>query len=494
MLLPLTLVVPLLWHDIAQAALLPSVLAPTGLAVLALGGAAFALGARYLRPGYSLEPNRWGLVVGLAAVGIYFYGSVQSVTTLHWIAGGLLYFGAIIYIGGPYFAVVALPAVAAALAVASGLAQDLLVEVPLGIGLMTYMLATFRLDRSNPVTCAHCEEHIGDDSPYCTSCGRRLAPPSVRLGRAKVGTVLLTSLVILMLAMAQPVAFNVTQSGINYTTYSAAGMQVQPLINALPPGWKVANMTETSNSAGTAMAYDLASARSNVSLLITLSASPYYTPSIVPGNFSKASPAGDVEVSDQSLTKYGLTTNGSADFTGLAWSAPLSYLSGGQVSTGLLSFLTAEPTVAYNTNGGRDLVAISSSVLGRVSAPQLWSLPLVSIGSYILEYDTYIVPSLGLIGVLLFVGSLRGRELRDSRVVDNTFGLSSEEFSLYAALARAAPLQTGAEYEAAAVKRGAWGRKDFCQELGRLERLALMSSHVSVRGGIPRLLWKCELA
>ena len=79
-------------------------------------------------------------------------------------------------------------------------------------------------------------------------------------------------------------------------------------------------------------------------------------------------------------------------------------------------------------------------------------------------------------------------------MVDNTFGLSGEEFSLYAALAAATPLQTGAKYEATAVKKGVWSGSDFCQELGRLERLSLMSSHVRVRGGVPRLLWRCELA
>jgi len=242
------------------------------------------------------------------------------------------------------------------------------------------------------------------------------------------------------------------------------------------------------------MSYSLASEHSNVSLLVSLSANSYYTPSIVPGNFSKASPVGSAELNNQSLTKYELTQGDSPSFTGLIWSTPISYLSGGRVSTGLLSFLAAEPTAAYNANEGSDLLAISSSVIDRISVPQLWNLPLVSIGSYILEYDAYVIPSVGVVGVLLFVGSLRGRELRDSRVVDNTFGLSSEEFSLYATLARAAPLRTGAVYEAAAVRKGVWKRTDFCQELGRLERLALMSSHVRVRGGIPRLLWKCELA
>jgi hypothetical protein len=104
------------------------------------------------------------------------------------------------------------------------------------------------------------------------------------------------------------------------------------------------------------------------------------------------------------------------------------------------------------------------------------------------------VPSIGLIAVVLFVGSLRGHELRESRVVDNTFGLSTEEFSLYAVLAGAAPLQTGGEYEAAAVKKGVWKGEGFSWELGRLERLSLMSRHVRVRGGVPRLLWRCELA
>jgi hypothetical protein len=493
LLLPLTLVVPLLWHDLVPGTL-SSAIAPTGLATLALGGAAFAFGARYFRPGYSLESNRWGLVLGLAAISVYFLGSVRSTADLHWAAGGLLYLGAVIYVGGPFFAVVALPAVAAVVAVASGLAQDMFVEVPLSVALMTYVAATFRLDPSRGAMCAHCEEQIGKGSSYCSSCSRRLSLPSVRLGRAKLGHVVLTSLVIVMLALAQPVAFNVTQSGINYTTYTVGGIRVQPLINTLPPGWHVANSTQSSSAAGTSMSYVLASARSSVALLVSLSATPDYAPSIIPGNFSKASIVGNVVVGTQSLTKYGLTTNSSASYTGLVWSAPISYLSGGQVSTGLLSFLAAEPTPAYTASRGVDLVAISSSVLTRLGAPQLWSLPLVGIGSYILEYDSYIIPSIGPIAVLLFVGSLRGRELRESRVVDGTFALSSAEFSLYATLARAAPLQTGAEYEATAVSMGVWNRSDFCTELGRLERLGLMKSHVRVRGGIPRLLWKCELA
>ena len=453
---------------------------------------------RYFRPGFSLEPNRWGLVVGLAAIGVYLFGSVRSVESLHWVAGGLLYLGAIVYVGGPYFAVVAFPALAATLAVAAGLAQDMLVAVPLGAVLVTYVAATFRTEQPDPheraLACLHLERHIGIGSPYCPSCGQRLALPTVRLRRAKVGTVLLASLAILALTIAQPVAFNVTQSGINYSTYTVAGTHVQPLIVGLPQGWKVANVTHTASPLGTSMAYSLSSAQSNASLTITLSANPYQAPPIVPEGFPKASPAGNVKVGDQSMVRYGLSTNSSADFTGLAWSAPLSYLSGGRVSTGVFSFLVAEPTGTYNATRGHDLVAISSSVLQRLGAPQLWSLPLASIGSYILEYDAYIIPSLGLIAVVLFVGSLRGRELRDSRVVDNTFGLSGEEFSLYAALAAATPLQTGAKYEATAVKKGVWSGSDFCQELGRLERLSLMSSHVRVRGGVPRLLWRCELA
>jgi hypothetical protein len=491
LLLPLTLVVPLLWRDLVPGTL-SAALAPTGLAALALGVAGFALGARYFRPGYSVESNRWGLVVGLAAIGVYFLGSVRSLTTLHWAAGGLLYLGAVLYLGGPYFAVVALPAVAAVVAVASGLAQDLLVEVPLGVALATYIAATFRLDPSRATACAHCEEQAGMGSSYCSSCSRSLSPPSVRLGRARLGTVLVTSLAILVLALAQPVAFNVTQSGINYTTYTIGGIHVQPFIDTLPKGWKLANTTQSSSPAGTSMRFDLASARSNASLLVSLSATPYYAPPIVPGNFSEAI-VGNVTVGSQSLTKYGLTTNSSASWTGLAWSTPISYLSGGRVSTGLLSFMATEPTSAYNTTGGVDLATISSSVLTRLGAPELWSLPLVGIGSYILEYASYIIPSIGLIAVLLFVGSLRGRELRDARVVDNSFGLSSAEFSLYATLARMTSLQTGADCEAAAAKKGVWNLSDFCAELRRLESLGLMSSHVRVRGGVPRLLWKCEL-
>jgi|GEM_PF-4136385 len=493
LLLPLTLVVPLLWHELAPGTL-STVLTPTGPLALALGGAAFAAGVRYFRPGYSLEPSRWGLVVGLAAIGVYFFGSVRSMTSLHWAAGGLLYLGAVIYLGGPYFAVVALPAVAAVIAAASGLSQELLVEVPLGVALVTYIAATFRLDPSRAAPCAHCEEQMSKGSSYCSSCSRRLSLPSVRLGRTRLGTVLLTSLAILLLALAQPVALNVTQSGINYTTYTVGGIQVQPLISALPPGWRVANTSQSSSSAGTSMTYDLASARSSVFLLVSLSATPYSVSSVVPGNFSKASFAGSVVVDNQSLTEYGLTTNSSASFTGLTWSAPLSYLSGGRVSTGLFSFIASEQTPVYNENGGIDLTTISSSVLARLGAPQLWDLPLVSIGSYILEYDSYIIPSIGLIAILLFVGSLRGRELRDSRVVDGTFGLSSAEFSLFATLAKEAALQTGAEYEAAALRKGFWNRGDFCTELGRLERLGLMKSHVRVRAGVPRLLWNCELA
>ena len=102
--------------------------------------------------------------------------------------------------------------------------------------------------------------------------------------------------------------------------------------------------------------------------------------------------------------------------------------------------------------------------------------------------------SVSLIAVLLFVGSLRGRELRDSRVVDNSFGLSTEEFSLFATLARVSGLQPGARFEAAAVAKRVWNEGDFCIELERLGRLGLMSSHVRVRGGVPRLFWKCELA
>ena len=116
LLLPLILVVPLLWREIASGSFLPGVVSPAGLAALVLGGAALALGARYFIPGYSIEPNRWGLVVGLAGVVVYFFGSVRSEVTLHWLGGGLLYLGAVVYVGGPYFAVVALPAVAATLA------------------------------------------------------------------------------------------------------------------------------------------------------------------------------------------------------------------------------------------------------------------------------------------------------------------------------------------------------------------------------------------
>jgi hypothetical protein len=497
LLLPFTLVVPLLWRDYLPATLLPRVLTATGVAALALGGVAFALGWRYFRPGYSVEPNRWGLVVGLAAMGTYFLGSVRSMVGLHWAAGGLLYLAAVIYLGGPYFAVVALPAVAAALVVVTGRAQDLLVEVPLAALLVAYIAATFRLDSPDSErtrTCAHLGRRAGIGSSYCPSCGLRLGLPSVRLGRAKVGTVLLTALAILMLALAQPVAFNVTQSGVNYTTYTAAGIHVQPFIGSLPSGWKVANVTHTTSPLGTSMAYDLSSARSNASLLVVLSSTTYHPASAVPGNFSKANPVGDVQVGGQSLVKYGLTTNGSADFTGLAFSAPLSYLSGGRVSTGVFSFLAAEPAVAYNASRGQDLVAISSSVIQRLGAPQLWSLPLATVGSNILQYDAYLIPSVALIAVVLFVGSLRGRELRDSRVVDNSFGLSTGEFSLFAVLANEAPLRTGAEYEAAAVKKGVWEGGDFSRELLRLERLSLMSMHVRVRGGVPRLLWKCELA
>ena len=431
--LPLALVIPLLWRDFSPGGLLPRIISPEGLAALALGGAAFALGVRYFRPGYSVEPNRWGLVVGLAAIGVYFLGSVRSDATLHWTAGGLIYLGGVIYIGGPYFAVVTLPAMAAALAVASGFAQDTVVEAPLVVLLTTYIAATFRLgpsvSRDWAVACAHCADHTGSAS-YCVSCGRSLSQSSVRLTRGKAGPLLLASLVILMLAFAQPVAFNVTQSGINYTTYSTAGIQVQPLVNALPPGWRVANTTTATSPAETSMSYELASARSSVSLLVTLSDTTYKSPSIVPANFSHASPAGSVVVDNQTLTQYGLTTNGSASFTGLVWSAPISYLSGGRVSTGVLSFLAAEPTTTYNANGGHDLAAISSSLLDRVGTPQFWSIPLATIGSYTLEYDTYIIPSVSLIVVLLFVGSLRARELRDNRVVDNSFGLSTQEFSL----------------------------------------------------------------
>jgi hypothetical protein len=138
-------------------------------------------------------------------------------------------------------------------------------------------------------------------------------------------------------------------------------------------------------------------------------------------------------------------------------------------------------------------VAITSSLLDRVSAPQVWNVYLANIGSYILKYSSYTIPSAGVAGLLLAVGALRGRELGDSRVVDNAFGLSREEFSLYAILTREAPFQTAADYEAAATRKGLkWN--DFYGELGKLERLGLMSSHVRVRGGTPRLLWKCELA
>jgi hypothetical protein len=128
-----------------------------------------------------------------------------------------------------------------------------------------------------------------------------------------------------------------------------------------------------------------------------------------------------------------------------------------------------------------------------VSAPQVWNVYLANVGSYMLKYSSYTIPSVGVAGLLLAVGALRGRELGDSRVVDNAFGLSREEFTLYATLTREAPLQTAAAYEAAAIRKGVrWN--DFYGEIGKLERLGLMSSHVCVRGGVPRLLWKCELA
>jgi len=494
LLLPLTLVVPLLWHDLGQTTLLPRVLSPEGLATLVIGVVAFALGARYFRPGYSLEPNNWGVVVGLAAMGVYFYGSVQSVPTLHWAAGGLLYLGAIVYLGGPDFAAVALPAVGAILAVFSGLARNFVVGVALWIVLVTYMAATFRLlspgERAAP--CAHCDERLTSGSLYCFSCGRGLALPSVRLGRAKVGKVLLTSGVLLILAVAQPAALDVTHSGINYTIYSAAGEQVQPLITSPPPGWRVTNETASSAPTQTSTAYDLTSAHSDASLLVTLWVPPFGPPRILPG--LNTSLAGSVELGNQSLAKYRVT-NGSASLTELAWSAPVSYLSGATVSTGTLSFVAAEPTAAYNATAGKDLLAISSSVVNMASTVQIWGFALVTVGSYILQYGSFIIPSMSLIAVLLFVGRLRGLELRDSRVVDTTFGLSSEEFSLYAALVREPPLETGAEYEAAAARKGVWdGGGDFCQELGRLERLGLISTRVRVRGGAPTLLWKCELA
>jgi len=497
LLLPLTLAVPLLWRDVIPAALLPRLLTPQALAALALGWAAFALALRYFRPGYSVEPNRWGLVVGLAAVGIYFLGSVRSEPTLHWAAGGLLYLGGALYLGGPYFAVVTLPAAFATTAAASGVLRDTFVEVPLLAVLALYIAATFRLDRglsrAGVEPCPHLSEHA-DGTPYCAYCGKMLTAPRVAIGRAKLGPLLLASLLILALAVAQPVAFSVTRSGISYTTYTAAGIHPQPLIESLPPGWKVANTTAGTSAAGTAVSYDLASARSNVSLLVTLSTTTYHSPSIVPANFSKATPTGSVQVDNQTLTEYGLTSNGSAGYTGLVWSAPVSYLSGGRVSTGMLSFLAAQPTATYNATGGKDLATISSSLLHRVGPPQSWSLPLAIVGSPVLQYSPYIFPSVALIAVVLFVGSLRGRELRDSKVVDNSFGLTSYEFSLFATLARARGLNTGAELEAAVEKKGIWHGGDFGAELSRLERLALMSGHVRVRGGVPRLLWRCELA
>jgi len=497
LLLPLALVVPLLWRDLAPGALLPRIISPEGLAAIALGGLAFGLGLRYFRPGYAVEANRWGLVVGLAAIGVYFYGSVRSDSTLHWVGGGLLYVGAVLYVGGPYFAAATLPAVGAAVATLSGLAEDLVVEVPLAVILAVYIAATFRLDpaasRGWTQACPHHASHPSS-SPYCASCGRMLTYPAVRLGRAKLGPMFLASMLIVTLAVAQPVAFNVTRSGISYTTYTAAGIQVQPLIAALPPGWEVTNSTKGTSLAGTAVTYDLASARSNASLLVTLSTTTYHSPSILPANFSKATPSGSVQVDNQTLSEYGLTTNGSGSYTGLVWSGPMSYLAGGRVSTGLMSFLAAEPTAAYQANDGKDLASISASLLARVGGPQAWSIPLATVGSYVLDYSQYIVPSIALIAVLLFVGSLRGRELRDSRVVDNSFGLTSDEFSLFATLARARGLRTGSELEAIASSKGLWTAGDFCDELSRLERLGLMGSYIRVRGAVPRLFWKCELA
>ena len=486
-LLPLTLVVPLLWKDLASEGAGKALLSPFALAFAAAGAVALVAGWRRFLPGYSIEPDRWGLVVGLGGVGLYLAGSAGSLSSLHWAGAGALYFGGVLYLGGRYASLVVIPAVLAALGAATSVVQDPLVGAPLGLFLVLYSGVALRTSAvADPgAACAHCEEHSGKLEAFCSYCGSVLSVPAVRLSRRKVAVVLLAALAIAVAGQVQLVTLKASPSGVSYATYSTTGAQAQPLILSLPSGWKqvTANLTTAPGVEGI---YMLENSDSNASLLVTLST--YGIPLTSQGNVTQVSFA-----ANESMARYGVQTRAPAPLEGFAYSTPISFLSGGQVTSGAISVLATEPRTVYRATGGADLMPLASGLVAGLEGPLFWSFGLSTVGTYLFQYDSYAVPSLGLVCILIFVAALRGRELREGRVVDSAFGLSEKEFSLYATLSRARPLQTGAALDTAVSAKGVAMVGDLCHELKKMERLGLMKSHVRVQGRIPRLLWSCEL-
>ena len=346
LLLPLALVVPLLWHDVGASVLLPRVLSLEGLAALALGGAAFVLGARYFRPGYSVEPNRWGLVVGLAAIGIYFLGSVRSdddppldggrapLSGRGHLHRGSLLRGRDLPCGrrGPRRRL-GVRAGHAGRGPAGRLARDLhRRHLPIG---------SFHLSgsgRLRPLRRAH-----GKRRPVLRLL-RQEPRPALGEADAREGG-----------AAAPGVAGHIHArfGAASRVQRDAVRDKLHDLLhhgdtgpapgNALPPGWRVANTTSATSAAETSMSYDLASARSSVSLLVTLSDTPYNYAFDRARELLQGLPDGHRGGGQPDA--YGVRADEQrvGQLHRAVWSAPISYLSGGRVSTGSSASLRRSP-------------------------------------------------------------------------------------------------------------------------------------------------------
>lgn len=468
---------------------------PVSWLLIAMVPVSLYVGTKYYRPVLERVTTRSGTAVLLCSLGAYAGGSYFGYPELHLVGLAGMYLGFVVMLGGrthflpvavsllPVLALV-LPAIAPGLgAVAVQLASLALVSV--------FLLSRRKGSIQSSDQCEYCLSYERRGSSFCLYCGRPLSGGSLQIPRSMLTTGAVVSIVLIILASISVPVITVSGTGVNYTTAGFAG--VQPGIPIPASGaWALGSVSPHALGSVKAFVYPMNGAGENLTFWEIVTSNPVSTTqlsTILPG-FRLLFPRGTSGNASLPVFTWTYENRSFTGFYGASAATVLSNVTKSQVSIAYLVGLEGQVPEAGGSSLAKQVVPV---VDDRLSNAQEYGF-LVSAGLYPETIGVYLQGA-GSVAVLLGVlGLTRGRALRASRIMENTEGLTRNDFELYARLSGSGGEGTGQEIlEKVNSRFGITSWRGLLAKLERFRELGLIETRLRVCRGVPSLKWVCEV-
>ena len=461
--------------------------APLMVASALLSAVLFALAYLTLSPWLTVGRNtKFGASATAGAMALYLFGSFEGSSMMHWLAIVLIYPSLVLLLGGRAFALSVLPS-----ALVLGLVPFVAPEAPVGLaiaysaGILSAGSLLFHRARNRdiPEDCERCASYRDEGRSFCLFCGKCLSWISVGLrGRRLVALAAFTIILALAFQISlSAVAFG--PSGLQRIDYGLAGAQ-STRATVLPMGWKVVSQEQYQSALGQGYFYSLSDPTStsvNVRIGISNKQGPALSVALQGHNGTLI---GSVETPLGELPMYNLS-EGTKLLNGLLYSDTVNIESNNVFTSKSVAYVIdgAPGVISPNDTSRADSVLTTLSNSTNYSVSSAFFTQVVA--SPLLSYPIAAGVTASVYGMGLVAASVMSVSVDSASRLENSMGLTEEEFALFSSLPRSGSGREVLEKINGSGFTLSWPQlQNF---LARLESMKLMG--MRLQGGNPAMIW-----